>query len=63
MMTNDHPAIMFVNFFHEKYLLGELQNGSAHEVGASYSGLYEEGEVEHINCGIGLNYLALTAFW
>ena len=27
----------------------ELQNGSAHAVGASYSGLYEEGEVEHIN--------------
>ena len=25
-----------------------LQNGSAHEVGASYSGLHEEGEVEHI---------------
>ena len=34
-------------------LSGELQNGSAHAVGASYSGLYEEGEVEHINCGIG----------
>ena len=30
------------------------QNGSAHEVGASYSGLYEEGEVEHMNCGIGI---------
>ena len=28
----------------------KLQNGSAHVVGASYSGLYEEGEVEHINC-------------
>ena len=24
----------------------KLQNGSAHKVGASYSGLYEEGEVE-----------------
>ena len=33
----------------------QLQNGSAHIVGASYSGLYEEGEVEHINCGIGPN--------
>ena len=41
----------------------KLQNGSAHEVGASYSGLYEEGEVKHINCDIGLNYLALTASW
>ncbi len=27
----------------------QLQNGSAHTVGTSYSGLYEEGEVEHIN--------------
>ena len=27
-----------------------FQNGSDHEVVASYSGLYEEGEVEHINC-------------
>ncbi len=27
----------------------QLQNGSAQAVGASYSGLYEEGEVEHIN--------------
>ena len=26
-----------------------LQNGSAHEVGASYSVLYKEGKVEHIN--------------
>ena len=33
----------------------ELQNGSADRVGAIYSGLYEEGEVEHINCGIGPN--------
>ena len=31
----------------------QLQNGSAHAVGASYSELYEEGEVKHINCGIG----------
>ena len=29
--------------------VGYLQNGSAYKVGASYSGLYEEGEVEHIN--------------
>jgi len=27
----------------------KVQNGSAHAVGASYSGLYEEGKVEHIN--------------
>ncbi len=26
-----------------------LQNSSAHTVGTRYSGLYEEGEVEHIN--------------
>ena len=37
----------------------KLQNGSAHEVGASYSGLYEEGEVKHINRGIGL-YVRLS---
>ena len=30
--------------------------GSAHAVGASYSGLNEEGEVEHINCGIGSKF-------
>ena len=23
MMSDDHPAIMLVNFFHEKYLLAE----------------------------------------
>ena len=27
----------------------KVQNGSAHAVGTNYSGLYEEGEVEHIN--------------
>ena len=32
-----------------------ITEGSAHAVGVSYSGLYEEGEVEHINCGIGPN--------
>ncbi len=26
-----------------------LQNGSTHTVGASYSGLHEEGEVEHVS--------------
>ena len=30
----------------------ELQNGSAHRVGPSYSGLYEEGEVDYINYGL-----------
>ena len=33
----------------ERKLKKQLQNGSAHAVGASYSGLYKEGEVEHIN--------------
>ena len=28
----------------------EFKNGSDHAVVASYSELYEEGEVEHINC-------------
>ena len=35
--------------FHSSCVALQLQNGSAHAVGASYSGLYEEGEVEHIN--------------
>ena len=26
-------------------------------------GLYEEGEVKHINCGIGPKFLAQTAYW
>ena len=30
-------------------MAAELQNGSDHEVVASYSGLYEECDVEHIN--------------
>ena len=31
IMTDDHPAIMFVNFFREKYLLAEMVN-TAHIV-------------------------------
>ena len=39
-----------------------LQNGASHAVGGNYSGLYyEEGKVEHINCGSGLQFLTLTA--
>ena len=33
----------------ERTDLSELQNGSDHAVVASYSGLYEECDVEHIN--------------
>ncbi len=34
-----------------------FENGSGHEVAASYSGLYEEGEVEHINVFGQFSYL------
>ena len=53
-LSNFHPALVpqppktSFEADVDKYF-EELQNGSAHAVGASYSGLYEEGEVEHIN--------------
>lgn len=39
----------------------QLLNGSAHRVGASYSGFYKEGEVKLINCGICPNLSLLVA--
>ena len=40
--------------------MGYLPNGSDHAVIACYLGLYEEGEVEHIN-GVRPSFLEYTA--
>ena len=39
-----------------------IQNVSAYTVDVSYSGLYEEGEVEHINCGIAPKFFSSDSF-
>ena len=43
--SNDIPSYRMMR----ETVDNELQNGSDHIVVASYSGLYEEGDVEHIN--------------